>query len=198
LTRLSSFLHLALLATQLTGRDVQAVQLKEDTCTDSGEGRKVACVLVEARVGGAVSSAQAAPEKDPSSVAAASFTAVRAEVEAFFRQATAKDWSAVLGHVWPAKIAAGREPPTADATWRSLDQLESGGAARAAVSGCGEGHAVGLAAVAVVDNWARVLVARCTKASDASAALPAARLEELWLFRLDGRWRIVRMVGPIT
>jgi len=39
------------------------------------------------------------------------------EVRAFERDLAAKDWNAVLGHFWPAKITARWEPPVENEEW---------------------------------------------------------------------------------
>ena len=102
-------------------------------------------------------------------------------VRAFERDLGRKDWNAVLGHFWPAKVTARWEPPTQSSEWLATSPPQErgvGSGAGSAVEPCGErGYTIN-----VVGRWARVLLPSC-----------AAQPGELWLLEVGGRWRIVRL-----
>jgi hypothetical protein len=145
------------------------------------------------------------------------------EVLAFYRDLAAGDWSGVAGHFWPAKVASRwgapawlhrpgvrcegptPEPPAteprggattfgrgslpgpdcrsgAGGTARLLRPLPSGGLPIG-------GRRVEAIAGEAEGRWARVEVTW----SGADAA--TARTDVLWLFEMEGRWKIVRILG---
>jgi len=105
------------------------------------------------------------------------------EVRAFERDLAAKDWNAVLGHFWPAKITARWEPPVQNEEWIAASpagRVPIASGSGGTTDGCGEqGVAVEMA---VVGRWARVILPACASPSG-----------ELWLLEVNGRWKIVRL-----
>jgi hypothetical protein len=110
----------------------------------------------------------------------AAVTVIRDEVNAFYRDLDARRWSPLLDHFLPAKVTARWAPPTDDSTWSTL----------AAPPPARESERCApRTTVAVVGDWARVRARRC-----------AAGVDELWLLRVSGRWKIVHLAlaNPIV
>jgi hypothetical protein len=111
----------------------------------------------------------AAPVPSDSAAAAA----IRDEVNAFYRDLDARRWSPLLDHFLPAKVTARWAPPTDDPTWSDLAAPRPASESERCAS---------RTAVAIVGDWARVRARRC-----------AAGVDELWLLRVSGRWKIVHL-----
>ena len=98
------------------------------------------------------------------------------EMRAFYRDLDARSWTPLLDHFLPAKVTARWTPPTAELAWSGLAAPAPDGAAEMS------GRCALRAAVAIVGDWARVRVRRC-----------AAGVDEAWLLRVSGQWKIVHL-----
>jgi hypothetical protein len=115
--------------------------------------------------------------------------AAMGEVLAFYRDLAAGDWSAVAGHFWPAKVVSRwgapawlRQPGAGSGPARLRRRLPPGGLPIG-------GRLVEGLAGETEGRWARVEVTW----SGAEAA--TARTDVLWLFEMEGRWKIVRILA---
>ena len=104
-------------------------------------------------------------------------TAIATEVRAFYRDFADGRWSAMLDHFLPAKVTARWAPPERSDVWARLvapppEMPPSGSAGKDCAPRLG---------IAVVGDWARVLARRC------------AAVDEAWLLRVSGRWKIVHL-----
>jgi hypothetical protein len=100
-------------------------------------------------------------------------------MRAFYRDLDDRNWTALVTHFLPAKVTARWVPPVASSAWAHLEApppAPDGGAGAS-------GRCAPRAAVAIVGAWARVRVRRC-----------AAPVDEAWLLRVSGRWKIVHLV----
>lgn len=98
------------------------------------------------------------------------------EMLAFYGDLEGGRWSAMLDHFLPAKVTARWSPPEGSVAWARLS------APPAAAAGS-SGRCAPRLSMAVVGDWARVLARRC-----------GAGVDEAWLLRVSGRWKIVRLV----
>jgi hypothetical protein len=100
---------------------------------------------------------------------------IATEMRAFYADLDGARWSAMLDHFLPAKVTARWSPPEESMAWT---RLLAPPATAGSSGGCGP-----RLAVAVVGEWARVLARRCGGAVD-----------EAWMLRVGGRWKIVHLV----
>ncbi len=107
------------------------------------------------------------------------------ELRAAYRDIDDKNWTDLITHFLPAKVAARFAPPTTSSAWSNLAApapVPSAGAERAAT---GESYACApRAALVVIGSWARVLARRCD-----------GPVFEAWFYFMSGHWKIVHLVG---
>lgn len=124
----------------------------------------------------------AAPAQDaPRTPADTARSLIAMEAHSFQRDLAVKDWNALVTHFWPAKITTRWEPPVESDVWASTPlehQAPIGFDAAQADLRCGQERST----IAIVGRWARVLLPSC-----------ASRPSELWMFEMNGRWKIVRL-----
>jgi hypothetical protein len=104
------------------------------------------------------------------------------EMLAFYGDLEGGRWSAMLDHFLPAKVTARWAPPEGSVAWARLSAPAAAGAGAGAGAGS-SGRCAPRLSMAVVGDWARVLARRC-----------GAGVDEAWLLRVSGRWKIVRLV----
>src|SRR6266513_5439893 len=108
--------------------------------------------------------------------------AIRAQVQGFYRDDRDNRWPDVLDHFWVGKITARWTAPTSDPEWLAARPIDRDSACVA-----GEHEILALSIAVIDDRWARVFVTRCG----------AGSVDDLWMLRVGGDWRIARMVrGP--
>lgn len=98
------------------------------------------------------------------------------EVRAFYRDLDERNWVALLDHFLPSKVTARWVPPRDSGAWVRLEAPSPTPDGVASESG----RCAPRAAVVVVGDWARARVRRC-----------GAALDEAWLLRVSGHWKIV-------
>ena len=98
------------------------------------------------------------------------------EMRAFYRDLEDRNWAPLLNHFLPSKVTARWVPPRDGTAWAHLEAPSpvADGVARTS------GRCTPRAAVAIVGDWARVRARRC-----------GASVDEAWLLRVSGRWKIV-------
>jgi hypothetical protein len=82
--------------------------------------------------------------------------AIRAQVQAFYRDDRDNRWPDVLDHFWVGKITARWTAPTSNQAWLAARPVDRDSACVA-----GKGHVLGMSIALIDDRWARVFVTRC-------------------------------------
>ena len=127
--------------------------------------------------------------------------AVLAEVSAFYRDLRTHQWAALLDHFWPAKITALWDPPVGDGAWQDSPRPESSPGEGASACGCYSVDAASgdpaSAEIHVVAAWARVLISPCRGPTVQQDGSERHALDELWLLRVSGRWKIVHLESAV-
>src|SRR5256885_12169187 len=105
--------------------------------------------------------------------------AIRTQVEGFYSDDRDNRWPDVLDHFWVGKITARWTAPTSDPAWVGAHPVDRDSACVA-----GQDHLLALSIALIDDRWARVFVTRCG----------AGPVDDLWMLRVGGGWRIARVV----